>query len=86
MAPAIPAVEIADDARALGIRRPRGERDAVDSVDRRQLRAEHPIRLAQLALAEQMEIEIGDDRAETIRIEVVVPNAVALPRDAIRSG
>src|SRR5215472_8171742 len=86
MSSSIPAVEVADDARAFRVRRPRRERDPVDAVDRRHLRAEDAIRLAQFPFAEEMKIEVGDDRAEEVWIELVVADAVALPQYAIWTG
>ena len=66
---AVPAVEIADHADALRIRRPDVEASCrcTPSISV-EMRAEFVVELPVLALGEEMQIERPEDRAERIRI------------------
>ena len=64
----IPGVEIADDADALGIRRPDGEVHTFDAVDRARMGAELVVALPVLAFAEQVQIVIGQQRRESVGV------------------
>ncbi len=50
--PAVPAVEVADHADPFGIGRPYGEQDARDAIGLMQVRAQEPVGVPVLALAE----------------------------------
>ena len=63
----VPAVEVADDADAMGVGRPDGEVDAVGAADAQRVRAELVVDAGVVALAEQVEIEVGDDAAVAVR-------------------
>src|SRR5579864_2224372 len=84
MPSAVPAVEIADDARALGVRRPRRECDARYAVDAERVRTEYPVRFSQLAFIEEMEVDVRDARREAVGIVAFVARVIALPRDLVR--
>ena len=62
MEPPVPIVEIADDADALGIRRPDGEARAGHAVNHAQLRAELLENFPLVALAEQEQIRFAQRR------------------------
>ena len=68
VAAAVPPVEVADDADALGIRRPDGEVHAGHAVDRAQLCAELLVALPVLPFAEQVQIEFAHHRRERVRV------------------
>ena len=65
---AVPAVEIADHAHALGVRRPDREVHAGGRCRRDAVRAELLERAMVRPFAEQVQIEIGEHPAVTIRI------------------
>jgi len=56
MQAAIPLIEFAYNADALGIRRPNGEAYAVNTVDFDRVRTQHTIALTQFPRAEQIQI------------------------------
>ena len=62
MEPPVPIVEIADDADALGVRRPDGKAGAGHAVSRAQLRAELFVNFPLVALAEQKQIRFAERR------------------------
>ena len=64
----IPMVEVADDADALGVRRPDRKVHTGDAVNGRAMRSELLPRAIVGALAEQMEVEIGEDLTELVRV------------------
>ena len=64
VAAAIPDVEVADDADALGVRRPDGEVHAGDAVDRAQVRAEPLVAPPMRAFAEQVQVVVGQQRGK----------------------
>ena len=66
--PAIPAVEVADDADPLGIRCPDGKGTSLDAIDVRQVGAELFVDAVMIALREEMNVEFTQDRPEGIRI------------------
>src|SRR6266568_7154401 len=57
--PPVPKVEIADDADAPRVRREHRESDAIDAFERERVSTELLVGTQMLALAEQMQIEIG---------------------------
>ena len=65
---AVPAVEVADEAHAIGVRRPHGEVHAGRRPDGDAVRAELLERAMVRALAEQVQIEIGQHAAVAVRI------------------
>ncbi len=65
---AVPRVEVADHAHAIGIRRPHGEVDAGGRPHLDAMRAEFFERAMMRAFAEQMQIEIGQHTAVPIGI------------------
>ena len=66
---AVPAVEVADHAHALRVGRPHGEVHAGDAADRHHVRAELLPRAKVRALAEQVQVEVGEDLTELIGID-----------------
>ena len=68
VAAAVPKIEIADDADALRIGRKHSERDARDAIEHERMRAELVIELEMRALAQQIQIEIGQDRRKPIGV------------------
>ena len=68
MPPPVPEIEIADDADALGVRRQHHEGHAVDAVQRHRMRAELVVDPLMGAFAEQMEIEVGQDRRKAVGV------------------
>ena len=65
---AVPPVEVADHADAIGVRRPHGEVHAGRRADRDPVRAELLEDAMVRAFAEQVQIEIGEHAAVAIRI------------------
>jgi hypothetical protein len=57
---AVPAVEVADDAHGIGVGRPDGEVDAGHTVDDVQLGPELLVALPVAALADEVEVEVGE--------------------------
>ena len=88
MSPPVPEIEIADHGHAPCIRRQHDEADAVDAFEPHRMRAELVVDALMGAFAEQIEIEIGQDRREAVGIlelddvvaefgaELVAPGAV----------
>ena len=68
MPPRIPEIEIADHADAPRIRRQHHEGDAVDAVQRHRMRAELVVEPLMGAFAEQIEIEVGQNRRKAVGI------------------
>ena len=64
----VPAVEVADDAGAGGVGGPDGEVHALGGADRHRVRAELVVDAGVVALAEEVEVVVGDDAAVSIRI------------------
>ena len=64
----VPVVEVADDADAGGVGGPDGEVDAFGRAERRRMRAELVVDPGMVAFAEQIEIVVGDDASEAVRI------------------
>ena len=77
----VPAVEVADDADAVGVGRPDREVDPGDRAAVRRVRAEFLVSAQLRALAQQVEIEVGQDPAEPVGI-VHLAGAAVLPADA----
>jgi len=65
----VPAVEAADHAHAVGVGRPHGEPHARHTVQSVRVRAELLVALQVAALAEQVQVIIGEHRREGIRID-----------------
>ena len=68
MPAAVPAVEVADHADAIRVGRPDREVHAGRAADRHRVRAELVVDAGVLALAEQVEVEVGEHAAVAIRI------------------
>src|SRR3954452_22473944 len=67
-APAVPAVEVADETDPLRVRRPDRERYALDALMHDRVRAELLIAREMVALDQQMQVEFAEHRPETIDI------------------
>ena len=65
---AVPAVEVADDADARGVRRPDREVHAGGAAERHRVRAELVVDAGVLAFAEQIEVVVGEHPPVAIRI------------------
>ena len=65
---AVPRVEVADDADALGVGRPDAEMHAGGLADAHRVRAELVVDARVLALREQVGVVLGDDAAVAIRV------------------
>ncbi len=68
MSPPVPGVPVADHADALGVGRPHGEDHAVHAVDAGPVGAELVVHAIVGALAEQVEIVVGQRRGEAVGI------------------
>src|SRR6202023_3176631 len=68
VAPAVPEVEITDDAYPPGIRRKHRERHPRHLLKREGMRPELVVELQVRAFAKQMEIDVGEDGRKTIGI------------------
>src|SRR5256885_1923039 len=66
--PAIPAVEIADDADPLRVRRPDGEVNALGVADLAKMSAEVFVKLVVIPFGKQMQIHLADDQAVAVGI------------------
>jgi hypothetical protein len=73
--PSVPPVEVADDADAIGVRRPHGEMNPDGCAHADAMSAELLERAQLRALAEEMQIEIGQHAAVPIGI-VDVENVI----------
>ena len=85
VAPAVPEIEVADHADAPRVRREHHEGDAVDAVMPHRMRAELVVKLEMGAFAEQMKVEVGQDRRKAIgvlQLDLVV--AEARPQPIVR--
>ena len=76
MRAAVPSIEIADDADALRIRRPDGKVHALHAAHRHAMGAKPLPGAIVSALGEQMEVEVGQNRTEPVRITDVTGPAV----------
>ena len=65
---AVPAIEVADDAHARGVRRPDGKIDAVDAVDRPQVGAQAVVALPVPPFVEQVHVVLGQQVRKGVRI------------------
>src|SRR5256714_5080508 len=65
---AIPAVEIADDADALCVRRPDGEIHAIGVADLAQMRAKLLVELKVISLGKKMQVHFAHDQAIAVGI------------------
>jgi len=83
---AIPAVEFAHHADTLGIRCPEGESDALHAIDFNRMRTEHPVALAQLAFAEQVQILRRNMRRKLVGIVDFTGRAAIVHTQAVRAG
>jgi len=82
--PAVPQIEIANDAHAFGRWCEYRKRNAANAVDHHRVGAELLVKMHVGALAEQIEVELGEDRGETIGVfqlqltfAVTHPDAIA---------
>ncbi len=66
--PCIPVVEVTDDAHRRRVRGPDGEADAPDAFHLHQVRAEGLVGLVERPLAVQMQLEVGEQRPEAVRV------------------
>src|SRR6185437_7570417 len=80
----VPAVEVADHRDATRIRRPDRETHPWDAIDAEKLRTELRSQFEMPALAEQMQIERAEQRAERIRVFGLLNRAAPLDRQEIR--
>ena len=69
VAPPVPAVEVPDDADPLGVGRPHREQDPVDPAHRARVRAEHRVGAKQRPFAEEVQVEVAQDRPERVGID-----------------
>ena len=84
--PAIPAIEFSHHADAFGVRRPDGEAHPFDAVDLDAVRTQHPVALAQLAFAEQVQILPGEMRRELVGVVDFMGRAAVVHAQAIGAG
>ena len=68
MAPPVPEVEVADHGDTPGVGRQHHEADAIDAFEPHRMRAELVVKALVGAFAEQIEIEIGQDRRKAIGV------------------
>ena len=80
VAPAVPAVEIAHDAHAQRVGRPDGEDDTLNAVERDDVCAELVIGAEVVALVEQQQVEVAQDRQEAVGVAVLPLLAVLVRR------
>ncbi len=73
----VPAIEVADDPDAPGVRSPDREAHALDALVRPRVRAEHVVQPFVRPLADEVQVDLAKRRAEPIRV-------VQLPRVAVR--
>ena len=77
--PSVPAVEVADDPHAPGVRGPDGEADAGHALVGARVRAEHVVQPFMRALGEEVQVDLADGRGVAVRI-------LAFPGVAVREG
>ena len=77
MPAAVPLIELAHHADALGVRRPHHEGDPVDAVDLGRVRAQPLVDLAMAALGEQVDVEVAQHRREPIGVLRLPCRAIA---------
>src|SRR5512141_1672066 len=68
MAPVVPSVEVADDAYMAGVRSPYREADAGDVLVLDKVGSQFLVKTKVVSLAEEMEIEVGENRREPVGI------------------
>jgi hypothetical protein len=68
MEPPVPVVETADDAHAVRVRRPHGERDAFHAAEATDVRAQFFVELQVTAFGEEVFVEIAERGEEGVRI------------------
>ena len=68
VAAAVPEIEVADHADALRSRREDREGDALDAVEHHRMGAELVVEAQMRAFAEQVQIEIGQDRRKAVGV------------------
>ena len=66
--PAVPGIEIADDADRAGIGRPHRKGDALDALMRDRMRAELLVAREMIAFGEQMKVELAQHRRKAIDV------------------
>ena len=77
----VPAVERTDDADALGIGRPHGKAHAGHPVERGHLRAQLGVALQEIALAEEIDLVLGQAQGEAVRVFQLVCGAALVHDD-----
>jgi len=82
----VPAVEVADHGDALRVGCPDGEAHAGHARERHRHRAQHPPRLEQPALVEEMQIEVADGRREAVGIDDLRLAALRLDDEPVGCG
>ncbi len=85
MAAPVPAVEVADHRHALRVRRPHREARAGDAFDDRRVAAELVAEFVMASFADQVQVELAEQRAERIRVVDLLDRRAAVgvrPRDA----
>ena len=65
---AVPAVEVADDRDRARVRRPHGERHALDAVHVARMRSQSLVEVLVPSLAREMEVQLPQGREERVRI------------------
>ncbi len=75
--PAIPAVEVADDADALRVRRPDREVNALRAAKVAQVRAEFFVELQMVSLGKQMQVHLAHD--EPVAVGIMNERARSIP-------
>ncbi len=76
VAPTVPAVEIADNGNAFGIRGPNGKLDTAKSLMTDDVRSEFFIQFVMGSVFDQVAIEIGQDGKEGVRVDDGILDAV----------
>ena len=74
--PAIPPVEVADHAHALGVGRPDGENDPCGAAVFDDVCAELVVRAEVVAFVEELQIEVAQDGQKAVRIAALAGLAV----------
>ena len=75
--PAVPAVEVADDADPARIRRPHREGDALDTLMHQRMRSELAVAREVVALGKQMDVDLAEHRRKRIDVIEFVLRAAA---------
>jgi hypothetical protein len=79
----VPPVEVADDTDPLRVGRPHREVHAGDAANRHHLRAELVPHAVVRAFGEQMQVVVGEDLAELIRVDDLVHGGAFMHAEAV---